>query len=79
MIKLIDILDEIKVNQPIQIKIPLIINSAEEYKKLVPILNAQGYNWLGLPFRNNDISDTILNFPVKFDYFNSVQKVLRLI
>lgn len=67
--------NEIKVIQPKQIKIPLIINSSEEYKKLVPILNTQGYTWRGLSFKENDL--IFITFPIKFE-FNDSDKDLRL-
>jgi len=68
-------LDEIKVIQPKQIKIPLIINSKEEYKKLIPYLNTQGYTWRGLSFKENDL--IFITFPIKFE-FNDSDKDLRL-
>ncbi len=61
--------DEIKVNQPKQIKLPLIINSTEEYKRMIPILNQQGYTWLGYPFKESDI-EAFTDFPKIFDKYN---------
>ena len=69
-------LDEIKVIQPKQIKIPLIINSKEEYKKLIPYLNTQGYTWMGGPFEEDDLT-FFITFPIKFE-FNDSDKDLRL-
>lgn len=68
-------LDEIKVIRPKQIKIPLIINSKEEYLKLIPYLNTQGYTWMGLSFKENDL--IFITFPIKFE-FNDSDKDLRL-
>jgi len=59
MIKLIDILREIKVNNPIVLNFPIKIDSLKEWERVKKLLALKGYCW----------GDRTLNLPYKFQFY----------
>lgn len=72
-----DSLDEIKVNKPNQIQIPLTIKDGKEYRRLAPSLDKLGYSWSEGKFSQIDPMD--LSFPFELHQYPNSNNPKKLI